>query len=394
MPQMPRMRALFLTHNYPRFDGDPVGSFVHRLAVSLAGQGIDVRVIAPAAADVPAEDTFDGIHVTRFRYAPRDMETLAYTGTMGAQVRGSWKAKLAMAGFLAQGYRAVSRELKEWAADVVHAHWWFPGGLVARAVRARTGLPYIVTMHGSDVRLAATVPGGTALFRRVSRNAAALTTVSRWLAREAETMDMLSRPIVAPMPVVPDLFTPGGARDANRILFVGKLTEQKGLHHLLRALPLMKRAATVDVVGAGRVDDTAIRKLAEELGVARRINWLPLVSQRALADLYRSAALHVIPAVNEGLGLTAVESLLCETPVVAFDSGGLPDVVVPEKTGLLVPVGDARALAAALDRVLGDAELRARLGREGRQFALSQFGPDAAAARYAGILRSAARSHA
>ena len=390
MPQMPRMRALFLTHNYPRFDGDPVGSFVHRLAVSLAGQGIDVRVIAPAAADVPAEDTFDGIHVTRFRYAPRDMETLAYTGTMGAQVRGSWKAKLAMAGFLAQGYRAVSRELKEWAADVVHAHWWFPGGLVARAVRARTGLPYIVTMHGSDVRLAATVPGGTALFRRVSRNAAALTTVSRWLAREAETMDMLSRPIVAPMPVVPDLFTPGGARDANRILFVGKLTEQKGLHHLLRALPLMKHAATVDVVGADRVDDTEIKRLANELGVAQRINWLPLVSQRALADLYRSAALHVIPAVHEGLGLTAVESLLCETPVVAFDSGGLPDVVLPEKTGLLVPVGDARALATALDRVLGDAELRARLGREGRQFALRQFSPEAVARQYASLLKDAA----
>ena len=393
VPRVPRLRALIITHNYPRFDSDPVGSFVHRLAVSLTGQGIDVRVIAPAAPNVPAEDTFDGIHVTRFRYAPRDMETLAYSGTMGAQVRGSWKAKLAMAGFLAQGFRAASRELAAFPADVLHAHWWFPGGLLARAVRARTGLPYVVTMHGSDVRLAATVPGGAALFRRVSRNAAALTTVSRWLASEAGKMDTQARPIVAPMPVVPDLFSPGGTRDANRILFVGKITEQKGLHHLLRALPLMKHAATVDVVGAGRVDDTEIRRLAHELGVAHRINWLPLVSQRALSDLYRSAALHVIPAVHEGLGLTAVESLLCETPVVAFDSGGLPDIVLPEKTGLLVPVGDIRALATALDRVLGDAALRARMGREGRQFALAQFGPDAAAARYAGILLSAARSH-
>ncbi|HLF11570.1 MAG TPA: glycosyltransferase, partial [Gammaproteobacteria bacterium] len=138
------------------------------------------------------------------------------------------------------------------------------------------------------------------------------------------------------------------------------------------------------------VDDTEIRRLADDLGVAHRINWMPLVSQRALADLYRSAAIHVIPAVDEGLGLTAVESLLCETPVVAFDSGGLPDIVLPEKTGLLVPVGDTAALAAALDRVLGDAELRTRLGRDGRQFALAQFGPDAAAQRYASILRDAA----
>ena len=388
------MRVLILTHNYPRFDGDPVGSFVHRLAVALKEQGIESRVIAPAAPDVAAQETFDGIQVMRFRYAPKAMETLAYSGTMGAQVRGSWKAKLAMAAFLAQGYRSVARVLAEWPADVIHAHWWFPGGLVARAAHARTNLPYVVTMHGSDIRLAANAPGGDLLFRRVSRSAAVLTTVSRWLAREAEKMDPQARPIVAPMPVLPVLFFPGDTRDVQRILFVGKLTEQKGLHHLLHALAIMKRSATVDVVGAGRVDDSEIRLLATTLGVAHRINWLPLVSQRALADLYRGAAIHVIPAVNEGLGLTAVESLLCETPVVAFDSGGLPDIVVPGKTGLLVPAGDVPALAAALDRVLADGELRERLGREGRQFALSQFGPEAAAARYAEILRSAARSHA
>jgi glycosyltransferase involved in cell wall biosynthesis len=388
------IRALVLTHNYPRFDGDPVGSFVHRLAVSLKGQEVECRVIAPAAPDVPPQDTFDGIQVNRFRYAPRQMETLAYSGTMGAQVRGSWKAKLAMAGFLAQGYRSVAKVLDEWPADVVHAHWWFPGGLVARAVRARTDIPYVVTMHGSDIRLASTAPGGDLLFRRVSRSAAALTTVSRWLAREAGKMDPEARPIVAPMPVLTDLFAPGNLRDARRILFVGKLTEQKGLHHLLRALQIMKLQATVDVVGAGRVDDTEIRALATTLGVAHRINWLPLVSQRALADLYRSAAVHVIPAINEGLGLTAVEALLCETPVVAFDSGGLPDIVVPRKTGVLVPPGDVAALAAALDSVLGDDTLRGRLGREGRQFALAQFGPDAAAEHYARILRAAVGQHA
>ncbi len=383
------MRALLLTHNYPRFDGDPVGSFVHRLAVLLAGQGIDVRVMAPAGPDLPAEGTLDGIRVSRFRYAPKRMETLAYTGTMASQVRGSWKAKLAMAAFLAQGYRAVARLLSQWPADVLHAQWWFPGGLIARAVHARTGLPYVVTMHGSDIRLAGTVPGGVSLFRRVGRSASALTTVSQWLKREAVRMDPEARPTVAPMPVAPDLFFPGQGGDPHRLLFVGKLTDQKGLHHLLRALPLMSRAATVDVVGAGRVDDTAIRRLAADLGVAHRINWLPMVSQRALADLYRSAAIHVIPAIHEGLGLTAVESLLCETPVVAFDSGGLPDIVVPEKTGLLVPAGDSRALAAAIDRVLADAALRKRLGRDGRRFALEQFGPEAAAQRYATILRDA-----
>jgi glycosyltransferase involved in cell wall biosynthesis len=383
------MRALFLTHNFPRFVGDPVGSFVLRLAVGLKGQGIDAHVVAPAAADVPAEDVIEGIGVTRFRYAPKQLETLAYTGTMGAQVKGSIGGKVAMAGYLALGYRAAKKAMDTHAVDVVHAHWWFPGGLLARLIRARTGVPYIVTSHGSDVRLAINSVGAPLMFRSVAKSAAAMTTVSGWLAREVSRMDPETAPTVAPMPVVADLFQPGGSHDAGRLLFVGKLTEQKGLHHLLRALPLMKQRAMVDVVGAGRVDDTAIRALATELGVMDRITWHPILSQKELAERYRAAAVHVIPAVHEGLGLTAVESLLCETPVVAFDSGGLPDVVHPEKTGLLVPPGDSSALAAALDRVLGDSSLRARMGKEGREFALREFGPEAVAKKYGDILRRA-----
>src|SRR5437763_3530473 len=118
------------------------------------------------------------------------------------------------------------------------------------------------------------------------------------------------------MPVVPGLFHPGESRANDRLLFIGKLTEQKGLHHLLRALAMMKTRPTVDVVGAGRVDDAHLRNLAQELGVGDRINWLPLLTQMDLAVRYREATLHVIPALDEGLGLTAIESLLCETPVV------------------------------------------------------------------------------
>lgn len=384
------MRALFVTHNFPRYAGDPVGSFVLRLAVTLRSEGIHVHVVAPAAPDVPAEDLIEGIPVTRFRYAPRKLETLAYTGTMGAQVQQFWKARLAMVGFLAAAYRTVKRVNLTFRAHVVHAHWWFPGGLVARAVRARIGIPYVVTMHGSDVRLAANARGAATLFRTVSRRAAALTTVSTWLARGVARLDPDAAPVVAPMPVVPDLFHPGDTRHPRRLLFIGKLTEQKGLHHLLAALPHMRSHPTVDVVGAGRVDDTQLRRRATEMGLDARITWHPLLSQATLAALYREASLHVIPATDEGLGLTAVESLLSETPVVAFDSGGLPDVVIPDETGVLVPTGDSLALAAAVDRLLADDALRARLGRQGRTFALDRFGPASVARAYGAILQQAA----
>ena len=383
------MRSLVLTHNYPRYLGDPVGSFVLRLLVSLRDQGIESHVIAPAAPEVPMTDVIEGVPVTRFRYAPRRLETLAYTGTMGAQVQQFWKARLAMAGFLVTGYRTAMKVNERFRADVVHAHWWFPGGLVARAIRARAGIPYVVTMHGSDIRLAANAPGAAAVFRSVSRRASAMATVSAWLARQAEMLDPALKAVVAPMPIVTELFFPAGTRDGRRLLFVGKLTEQKGLHHLLRAMPLMKTSPTLDVVGAGRVDDAHLRRLATGLGLDARITWHPLLSQEELAVLYRTAAVHVIPAIEEGLGMTAVESLLSETPVVAFDSGGLPDIVVPDETGLLVPPGDLTKLAAAVDRLIAEPQYRSRLGTEGRRFAMTHFGPDAVAAQYASLLKSA-----
>ena len=72
------MRVLFLTHNYPRSDGDASGSFLLRLARALKGEGVEVRVVAPASPGIPDHENGDGIHVDRFHYAPKKYETLAY----------------------------------------------------------------------------------------------------------------------------------------------------------------------------------------------------------------------------------------------------------------------------------------------------------------------------
>ena len=93
--------------------------------------------------------------------------------------------------------------------------------------------------------------------------------------------------------------------------------------------------------------------------------------------------------MDEGLGLVAVEALLSETPVVAFASGGLTDIVLHERTGLLVPPGDTAALAAALDQLLRRSDHGAALGAAGRQHALATFSSEAAALRYAALYRSA-----
>ncbi|HEU4721288.1 MAG TPA: hypothetical protein VFS59_07995, partial [Gemmatimonadaceae bacterium] len=103
------MRVLFLAHAYPRYDADPVGSFVANLAVALRGRGVNVVVSAPSAPGLAAFEELGGIPVHRFRYAPARLETLAYTGTMGAQVRETASGKLAMLGYLLAARRAARR---------------------------------------------------------------------------------------------------------------------------------------------------------------------------------------------------------------------------------------------------------------------------------------------
>lgn len=386
-----RLRVVFLAHAYPRFAGDPVGSFAHNLAVALRAEAVDVSVVAPAAPGYPASDRIDGIAIERFRYAPRRLETLSYTGAMAAEVQGSVRGKLVLAALLTGGAIALTRVARRERASLVHAHWWFPAGLIARGLRALAGVPYVVTFHGTDIRLAASSAGGRRMFRVAVGHSAALTAVSSWLARSARTLDPALVVEVAPMPVLTTLFHPGGAREPGRMLFVGKSSAQKGLDRLLRAMAQMHQPAPLTVVGAGRLDDAALHDLATRLGVADRVEWLPMMSQRELAEQYRRCAVHVIPALDEGLGLTAVEALLSETPVVAFDSGGVPDVVLHDRTGLLVPAGDEAALARSLDDLLADPGRLADMGRAGRAHALAAFSPGAVARRYAAIYRAATR---
>jgi glycosyltransferase involved in cell wall biosynthesis len=188
------------------------------------------------------------------------------------------------------------------------------------------------------------------------------------------------------MPVATERYTPGGTREQNRFLFVGRLNEQKGLAHALRALATMQRLAMLDVVGEG-ADAHALRQLASQLGVSDRVTWHGQLLPDALLRMYRSAAALVVPSIDEGLGLVAAEAMLCETPVIAFRSGGLVDVIQHNTTGILVEPNDGPGLAHAMDLLLASPSHAVSLGEAGRLFALSAFSPESAARRYATIYR-------
>jgi glycosyltransferase involved in cell wall biosynthesis len=382
------VRVLFLAHAFPRYPGDPAGSFLHRLARTLQDGGAAVRVVAPGGPGLADEEEIAGVGVSRYRYAPRTLETLAYTGEMADAVRGSWGARLALAGLLAAAAARTRREAVRWSADLVHAHWWFPGGASAALPGAAAGRPVVLTLHGSDVRLARTRAPARAAYARVAGRAAKVTAVSTWLCTEALAMAPSVPCTVARMPVAAELFGPPPSASAREgVLFVGRLTAQKGVDVLLRAVAARAHSCPVTIVGAGP-EEAALRTLSAELGIDARVRWAGAQPQAALAAFYRAARVLAVPSTDEGLGLVAVEAALCGTPAVGFNSGGLPDVIADGETGRLVRAGDADAFGRALLEVTASPGLADAYGHAAIARAV-EFTPSAAAARYLDVYGAA-----
>ena len=194
------MNVLFLTHSFPRCEGDAPGSFILRLAGALGKKGVNVRVVAPSAEGLASVEELDGVTVERFRYAPRQYEKLAYTGNMAQDVTSSWSARLALIGFMGSDFVSAVRARRSFEPHVIHAHWWFPSGVVGSWLSRLSHRPLVTTLHGTDVRLARTAVISRPLFRHVLQHSAAVTTVSHWLANEVQGLVPSVKAVVGPMP--------------------------------------------------------------------------------------------------------------------------------------------------------------------------------------------------
>ncbi len=383
------LRVLFLAHAFPRSAGDLTGGFLLRLAAALRAEGVEVAAVAPAAEGLAASERLSGVQVRRYRYAPRRAERLAYAGEMHRRA-ASPSGAVALAGLLGAGALAARRAAR--GADLVHAHWWFPAGV--QALAARTGLPLVTTLHGTDVRLARSRPAARAACARVLRASAQVTAVSGWLADQAAGLAPgLARPVaVAPMPVDDHAFSPGpGDQLRDELQFVGRLDRQKGAEVAVAALARLTGPAAalpLRIVGSGP-EEHALRRLAGELGVADRVRWEGQLSPAELAGRYRRAVALVVPGRDEGLGLVAVEGQLSGTPVVAAASGGLLDVVTDGRTGRTFPPGAPDALARTVEAVLADRETSARMAVAARERAATRFGTAGAAKAYAAVYAEA-----
>lgn len=299
--------------------------------------------------------------------------------------------------------------------DVVHSHTWYAnlGGHLAKLLH---GIPHVMTAHSLEPMRpwkAEQLGGGYALSswaeRTAIESADAVIAVSQGMradvlgcypsldpARVHVVHNGIDTALYQPTPETAALAKHGIDPDRPYVLFVGRITRQKGVPHLLRAARRLDPAAQL-VLCAGAPDTPAIdqefRGLVDELGQSRSgVVWIPQMLPRPeVVQLLSHAAVFVCPSVYEPLGIVNLEAMACGAPVVASAVGGIPEVVRDGVTGLLVgyeekhPEAFETGLAEAIESVLADPAAARRMGVAGRERAVAEFGWEAIARRTAAL---------
>ncbi len=387
------MNILLLTNEYPPHIYGGAGVHVEHLSRELAA----------------LSDGEHAIEVLSFGDQRQDDAGMRVTGVPGAaglSALGLPRARLADA-----LYRNVVMAGSAGAADVIHCHTWYTH-LAGCLLREILGAPLVLTTHSLEPhrpwkreQLGDSYGATCWLEKTAMANADGIIAVSKAMKTDVQSLYGVDpdrvrviyngidadrfRKIEAPEV----LRSHGIDPDVPFILFVGRITRQKGILHLVEALPRLDPGVQV-VLCAGAPDTAAIGEEMKAAVVRARENtpnpviWIDeMVPIPKLIALYSHAALFVCPSVYEPFGIINLEAMACRTPVVAAAVGGIREVVVHEETGLLVPfesVGPenadprdpdryARDLAAAVNRLMADPEKRNAMGQAARERVEAMF---------------------
>ncbi len=374
------MKILVLCYEYPPIGGGG-GRAARDISRALASRGHQIEVHTAALGFQTSRDEDFGTLVHRhfaFRLRPERCSIPE------------------MAGYLVGAAKGALRSARIWSPDVIHAHFAVPTGALAWFLHRRTGIPYVLTAQLGDV------PGGmgsrtAGLFamlnpfiRPIWSQAAAVTACSSFTAQLGEAaykrhVEVILNGIDLPeeAPVIP------APREARRLVFAGRFDPQKNLLLLIEALALLPPDAKwhLDLVGDGP-QRQELARLITRRGLVKKVTFHGWIAPEEARKVVAQSEVFIMPSHQEGLPLAVLEGLRAHLAIVGSDIGGLRDVLVHDRNGLVFAENDKQSLCEALQRVIQGPTLLSRM-REASGQLLPKFDLQNITTAYEDTLRKA-----
>jgi glycosyltransferase involved in cell wall biosynthesis len=352
------MNILMLSYEYPPLGGG--GSPVcQELSEFYVRQGHDVEVVTMRFRGLPAFEELNGVKITRVPAWRRRQETCE---------------TLEMLSYVVSALPQVIRRLQQQRFEVIHCHFIIPTGLLAYAVTRWYRIPYLLTIHGTDVpgfnmdRFLVAHKFTPPLLRLILRNAAQIVVPSRYLGG-------LVQQVLGPFDVA---HVPNGIQRSKfvvrpkkrRILMTGRLLPRKGFQYVLQALQNLDTDFEAHLVGDGPMR-SELEAMAAKLQTKVIFHgWLDHGSP-LLKDLYETSSIFCLPSERENASLSLLEAMLAGMAVVTSNVSGCPETV--SDTGFIIPPRNPDALSKVLEQLLDSEEMCRAYGLRARRRAESLF---------------------
>ena len=396
-------KVLVTTTTFPRWKNDSTPRFVYELSEKLA-EKYNVIVLAPHHKGALKKEKLGKVDVRRFAYfKPESLQKLCYNGGIIPNMESSFLAKIQMPLLVMAEFFAASRIIKKEKIRLIHAHWILPQGLVGTFLKKLFKIPLIVTIHGSDV-----FPLKSNLFKKLHRfvvaNADFITVGSEATKNELASRipGSLGNVNVMPMGVDSNIFKkikikmPKKYSKNKILLFVGRLSDQKGLQYLIDAMPgIVKEepSAKLLIIGEGPYKSELCKRMNENK-VNGNVEFLGPLPSSEVSKYHNYADIFIFPSLSnktgtEALGLALMEAMSSGCAVIGTNVGGIPSLIKNGYNGVLVKQKDSRELSKSAIALLKNKKKAEAMGRNAAAFIQKNYSWDKVSSRFIKIYENA-----
>ena len=336
------LKVLMVTSSFPRHEGDYFGQFILELAKSLKPNNIEPIILCPHSPGAMKREVMNGVKVYRFPYFyPYSLQRVAAEGGMFQNVKRSPLAKLQLPLFLAMELIYTIWVARKEEIDLLHTHWIVPQGLIGAVCGRLLHCPHMLSVHGTDVNIAAKSRVLGWVTRFVTRNCGKILTNSTYTRNVLLSVDPSAEGKVEVIPMGVDVEKFWNAQNDNHkqasnpphILYIGRLIDCKGLEYLIEAFAIVSRRVPGAqlIIGGEGPEEERLRQQVARLGLNESVQFVGLIASPDLSGYYHDATVFVLPSIQtegqtEGLGVVLPEAMVRGTPVIGSNVGGIPDI--------------------------------------------------------------------